>query len=119
MPSITNCSCVSFTRNACAQKLGFANAELLQDTDWKKVQIDPRRAQPRHPKWIWAHDPEPYTYENYAQNVDGMKKGIRFEDSGIPPNYPPGYRYEPWTVNSIMDRIREGAPVDLGPGDWE
>lgn len=24
-----------FVRNACAQKLGFANAELLQDTDWR------------------------------------------------------------------------------------
>lgn len=25
-----------FIRNACAQKLGFSNAELLQETDWSK-----------------------------------------------------------------------------------
>ncbi|KAK3700728.1 hypothetical protein LTR37_015810 [Vermiconidia calcicola] len=108
-----------FTRNACAQKLGFANAELLQDTDWERVQIDPRRAQPKHPKWIWSHDPEIYVYENYERNVDAMKRGVRFEDSDIPPNFPPGYRYEPWSIDSMMDSMRKGMPVDLGPGDWD
>lgn len=41
-----------FIRNACAQKLGFSNAELLQETDWDKVKLDPRRAQPKLPKWV-------------------------------------------------------------------
>lgn len=108
-----------FVRNACAQKVGFSNAELLQDTDWNKVKIDPRRAQPKHPKWVWEHDPEPYTYEHYAQNVETMKKGIRFDESGIPPNFPPGYKYEPWTIDWVMDCMSQGKPVDLGPGNWD
>ncbi|KAF2774452.1 monooxygenase [Teratosphaeria nubilosa] len=108
-----------FTRNACAQKVGFSNAELLQDTDWEKVKIDPRRAQPKHPKWVWQHDPEPYTYENYAKNVEAMKKGIRFDESDVPPNYPPGYKFEPWTIDEIMDNMQKGISVDLGPGNWD
>ncbi|TKA76108.1 hypothetical protein B0A49_03509 [Cryomyces minteri] len=108
-----------FTRNSCAQKLGFSNAELLQDTDWEKVKLDPRRAAPRLPKWVWSHDPELYAYENYEKVVESIKQGIPFEeDTSIPPNYPPGYKYEPWNIEQIMDDMRNGKPVDLGPGDW-
>lgn len=108
-----------FIRNACAQKVGFSNAELLQDTDWSKVKLDPRKAQPKHPKWVWQHDPEPYTYENYAKNVETMKEGVRFDESGIPPNYPPGYKYEPWSIDGIMESMSKGVPVQLGEGNWD
>jgi len=108
-----------FTRNACAQKLGFSNAELLQETDWEKVKLNPRSAQPKLPKWVWAHDPEKYAYEYYDANVENMKKGIRFDESDIPPNFPPGYKYEPWTIDEIMDCMYQGKPVDLGPGNWD
>ena len=109
----------SFVRNACAQKLGFANAELLQDTKWDEVKLDPRRAAPRLPKWVWSHDPEVYAYENYDTAIDSMKKGIRLEDDDrIPPNYPPGYKYEPWDIEQIMDDMRNGKGVELAPGDW-
>lgn len=108
-----------FIRNACAQKLGFSNAELLQDTDWNKVKLDPRRAQPKLPKWVFSHDPEAYAYENYDKVVESMRKGVPFdEDDSIPPNYPPGYKYEEWNIEQIMGDIRNGKPVDLGPGDW-
>ncbi|KXT14601.1 hypothetical protein AC579_3683 [Pseudocercospora musae] len=111
-----------FIRNACAQKLGFSNAELLQETDWDKVALDPRRAQPKLPKWVWSHDPETYTYKHYHANVKNMEAGISFDDSEIAkqdPNFPPGYKYEPWTIDWIMDCMQKGVPVDLGPGQWE
>lgn len=108
-----------FVRNACAQKLGFSNAELLQDTDWGEVRLDPRRAQPKLPKWVFSHDPENYAYENYEKVVESMRKGVPFdEDDSIPPNYPPGYKYEEWNIEQIMEDIRNGKPVDLGAGDW-
>lgn len=108
-----------FVRNACAQKLGFANAELLQDTDWEKVKLNPRVAAPRLPRWVFAHDPEKYAYENYDHVVDSMKKGIKLEDdTDFPPNYPPGYKFEPWSIDDIMADIRAGKPVELAPGDW-
>jgi hypothetical protein len=110
----------SFIRNSCAQKLGFSNAELLQDTDWDKVKLDPRRAAPKLPKWVWSHDPEAYAYENYEKAAQSMKKGIKMEDEdSFEPNYPKGYKYEPWSIEKIMEDMRAGKPIDLGPGDWE
>ncbi|KAI1878464.1 hypothetical protein JX265_000396 [Neoarthrinium moseri] len=109
-----------FTRVSCAQKLGFSNAELLQDTDWSKVKLDPRRAQPKLPSWVWSHDPEQYVYDNYDKAIQNMNQGIVFqEDTSIPPNYPPGYRYESWSIDQIMNDVRNGRPVDLGPGNWD
>ena len=108
-----------FTRTACAQKLGFANAELLQKTDWAQVKIDPRKSSPRLPKWIWAHDAESYAHENYGKCAETIGKGMRLEDDErIPPNYPRGYRFEPWSIDDIMADLRAGREVDLGPGEW-
>lgn len=76
-------------------------------------------AAPRLPKWVWSHDPEPYAYENYDNALDSMKKGVRIEDDDrIPPNYPPGYHYEAWNIEQIMDNMRNGKSVELAPGDW-
>ncbi|KAI0016107.1 hypothetical protein F4780DRAFT_773095 [Xylariomycetidae sp. FL0641] len=113
-----------FVRCACAQKLGFANAELLQATQWAKVKLDPKLAQPKLPRWIWQHDPEAYAYENYATMADAIRRGVSFEDqvagdSVIPPNYPPGYKYEPWSIDQIVEDSKNGKPVDLGAGDWD
>ena len=49
-----------------------------------------------------------------------MKKGVKMEDEiGFEPNYPKGYRYEPWSIEDIMRDMREGKSINLGPGDWE
>ena len=98
--------------------MGFANAELLQDTDWEQAQTDFKKAQPRAPRWIWAHDPEPYVYEHWTANLAAMKNGVPFEESDVPPNFPPGYKFEPWSIVTIMENMRKGIPVDLGAGDW-
>ncbi|KAK7940893.1 uncharacterized protein PG986_013280 [Apiospora aurea] len=109
-----------FIRNSCAQKLGFSNAELLQDTDWSKVKLDPRKAQPKLPSWVWGHDPEIYAHENYAKCVASIRAGVPFDkDDSFPPNYPPGYKYEPWSIEAIMDDVRAGRPVQLGSGNWD
>lgn len=110
-----------FVRNACAQKLGFSNAELLQDTDWSKVKLDPRRAAPKLPRWVWSHDPEAYAVDNFEKVVDGVRKEVPLSEEidGVQPNYPPGYRYEPWNIEDIMEDMRNGRPVELGAGDWD
>jgi len=83
------------------------------------VKIDPRKSSPRLPKWIWQHDPEEHAEANYYYCADSMKKGIRIEDDKrIPPNYPNGYRYEPWNIDEIMDDLAKGKEVDLGSGEW-
>ncbi|KAI1201232.1 hypothetical protein F5X97DRAFT_320603 [Nemania serpens] len=109
-----------FIRCACAQKLGFSNAEILQATDWNKVKLDYKRAQPKAPRWIWQHDPEDYAYENYHKMAETIKEGIPFDQvNTAPPNYPPGYRYQPWSIDQIMEDARNGKLVVLGDGDWD
>ncbi|KAI1331392.1 FAD/NAD(P)-binding domain-containing protein [Xylariaceae sp. FL0255] len=108
-----------FIRCSCAQKMGFLNAELLQRTDWEKVKVNPRLAQPKLPSWIWRHDPEAYAYEYYEKIADTIRKGVPFDQvESVPPNYPPGYKYEPWDIADMMEDIDNGT-VTLGPGDWE
>lgn len=83
------------------------------------MKLDPRRAAPKLPKWVWSHDPEAYAYENYDRAVESLKQGIPFEDDDrILPNYPPGYKYKPWNIEQIMDDMRQGKPIDLGPEGW-
>lgn len=68
---------------------------------------------------MWSHDPEEYAYQNYDLSVKSQQEGVKMEDEDkFPPNYPPGYRYEPWNIEQIMDDMRAGRPVDLGSGDW-
>ena len=109
-------------RNACAQKLGFSNAELLQETKWETVKMNPRRANPQLPKWIWSHNPETYAYETYDEVVKLINEEAPLEDDQerVPPNYPKGYKYTPWNIEDIMENMRseDPKPFDLGPGDW-
>ncbi|KAK5718236.1 hypothetical protein LTR17_015754 [Elasticomyces elasticus] len=108
-----------FIRNACAQKLGFSNAELLQQTDWEKVKIDPRKSSPKLPKWIWQHDCEAYAHQHYRAVVESIEKGVPLEeDVSFPPNYPEGYKYEAWNIDQVMADVRAGKEVVLGAGDW-
>ena len=68
---------------------------------------------------MWSHDPEEYAYKNYELSVKSQNEGVKMEDEDkFEPNYPPGYKYEPWNIEQIMDDMRAGRPVDLGAGDW-
>ncbi|KAI0105616.1 FAD/NAD(P)-binding domain-containing protein [Hypoxylon sp. NC0597] len=108
-----------FIRCSCAQKMGFSNAELLQHTDWTKVKVNPKLAQPKLPRWIWKHDPEQYAYDNYEKMADTIRKGIPFDEvDTVPPNYPPGYKYESWNIDD-MYRDVENKTVNMGSGDWD
>ncbi|KAF2489511.1 FAD/NAD(P)-binding domain-containing protein [Lophium mytilinum] len=109
-----------FIRNACAQKMGFANAELMQNTKLDEAKIDPQKARPRLAKWVYFHDPEAYAYENYEKAVSGIKQGIpQDENLEIEPNFPKGYRYDAWSIEDIQEDKKNGKPLNLGAGDWE
>ena len=38
------------------------------------------------------------------------------DDERIPPNYPKGYKFEPWSIDEIMGDLKEGREVDWGVG---
>jgi hypothetical protein len=85
------------------------------------VHIDPRRAAPKLPAWIFKHDPELYAYQHYDTAVKAANNGAKFitDVEELPSNYPPGYKYEPWNINTIMDTMKAGKPIDLGTGIWD
>lgn len=79
-----------------------------------------RSAQPKAPRWVWEHDPEKYAYENYHKMANTIKEGIPFDQvDTVPPNYHPGYLYQPWSIDQIMEDARNGKTVVLGDGDWD
>ena len=109
-----------FIRTACAQRLGFYNAHRLQETQWGKVKNEPKLAQPKLPRWVWEHDPEEYTYRVYDRVVQSMRQGVPLEeDDSIPPNYPPGYKYKPWSLADAVPSMGRGENIDLGGGNWD
>jgi len=71
------------------------------------------------PKWIWSHDPELYAKENYEKARASIRNGVRFdEDESFRPNYPLGYKFEPWSIEQIMEDKKTGRETNLGAGDW-
>lgn len=83
------------------------------------MKLEPRKSSPKLPKWIWQHDCEIYAHEHYHKAVESIKKGVPLEeDTSMPPNYPPGYKYKPWNIDEIMADVKAGKEVDLGAGDW-
>lgn len=71
------------------------------------------------PKWIWSHDPEQYAEEHYAKVVSSIKNDVPwYNDESLPPNYPEGYKFEPWSIEEIIEDKKNGRETSLGPGKW-
>jgi hypothetical protein len=70
---------------------------------------------------VFKHDPEMYAYENYELAVKSVKRGVKYatDVEELSPNYPPGYKFEPWSIDDIMEKMRARKEIELGPGDWE
>lgn len=72
------------------------------------------------PAWVWSHDPEAYAYANYDKAVAANKQvASDTENDGMPPNFPPGYLYEKWSIEKVMEDMKNGIPIDLGGGNWD
>ena len=68
-------------QNACKTPTGTRYvATVMHDmqisllTELAQVKLDPKKAQPKHPKWVWAHDPEKHVYENYGKHLCRKKR---------------------------------------------
>ena len=64
-------------------------------------------------KWINLHDPEQYVYQNWDKCVDHVVYGAPFQNT----NTPPGYEYEPWTIDELLNASIEEREV-ADAGDW-
>ncbi len=63
--------------------------------------------------WLAKHDPEKYAYDNYDACAKHITEGVPFTNTNIPP----GYVYEPWTVQDLVNAANEGRVVQ-DAGNW-
>ncbi len=102
-----------FERVSCAQRMGFKTRENWHHTDWDAVSKNPRLVGKIIGNWLAKHDSEKYAYDNYAACAKHITDGTPFTNT----NTPPGYIYEPWTVEDLLKAAREKTDVQ-DTGDW-
>jgi hypothetical protein len=64
-------------------------------------------------RWINLHDPEAYVYDNYRQCLNHIVSGAPFQNTNIPP----GYTYESWTIDELLQAADEERET-VDAGDW-
>jgi len=56
---------------------------------------------------------------NYEKAILSIKNNVPWQsDETIPPNYPLGYTFEPWSIEQIIEDKKKGRETVLGTGDW-
>jgi 2-polyprenyl-6-methoxyphenol hydroxylase-like FAD-dependent oxidoreductase len=102
-----------FERVACAQLQGFENRERLHKTDWKALEENPSKPPGGVREWMRNHDPEQYAYDMYDAAASHLVSGTPFANT----NFPPGYKYKPWTIQELLAASERGERLHL-EGDW-
>jgi 2-polyprenyl-6-methoxyphenol hydroxylase-like FAD-dependent oxidoreductase len=104
-----------YQRVSCVQKMSFVNSEALGDSNIDELKNNPEKVRVRFPKWLFKHEPETYAYEKYGQAFAHLVLGARFQNT----NYPPGYKWRPWTIEEIHADVLDGKRIaDFLDGDW-
>ncbi|KAG7449149.1 maackiain detoxification [Guyanagaster necrorhizus] len=96
-----------FERVSCVQRMGFKTRENWHHTDWDAL------VGKIIGNWLAKHDSEKYAYDNYAACAKHITEGTPFANT----NTPPGYTYEPWTVEDLLKAAGEKTDVQ-DAGDW-
>ncbi|KAK0190814.1 hypothetical protein F5146DRAFT_1137633 [Armillaria mellea] len=96
-----------------ASRMGFKTREQWHHTDWDAIMKNPKPLSRIVGKWLAKHNPEQYSYDNYAACAKNIMEGTPFVNT----NTPPGYTYEPWTVQDLLQAAKDGRDV-LDAGDW-
>ena len=96
--------------------MSFINSQIKHQTDWGVIQRDPHKVRTRFPRWIYQHDPERYAYEKFGLALNHlMNDEAEFHNT----NFPPGHRFEPWTIEDVKRSIAKGESVEeMLDGDW-
>lgn len=98
---------------SCFQLNGFVNHQRQNNTDFEVIGEDGESFKSHIGKWGLRHDPEKYAYDNYGKVLNHLLSGAPFQSTNIPP----GYTYEPWTIQEMFGVINRGEQVKLS-GDW-
>lgn len=109
---VTNINFDRFERTSCAQKNGFKNREKWEK-DSEDAKKNPYATVQSIGRWLSEHDPEQYVYANWQACLNHMTSGAPFKNT----NLPPGYEYEPWTMEGLM-KMSQNGQLAPDPGEW-
>ncbi|KIV96099.1 hypothetical protein PV10_00003 [Exophiala mesophila] len=96
-------------RVSCCQLVGFRNQANRHNTNWDLVLKNPQAIKESYDRWLWAHDPEQYAYENYGLAVQHLITGAPFKNT----NVPPGYVYKAWNIDELLAKQEAGIPIEV------
>ncbi|TDZ28383.1 FAD-dependent monooxygenase fsr3 [Colletotrichum spinosum] len=101
------------------QLLRYQRATIIQHTGLRNRQqiiLKPSEGMLHQGKWLWAHQPEVYARDNFAQARAHIEHGAAFENT----NLPPGHKFEDWTMEDEIAKEQAGVYLqDLKTnGDW-
>jgi hypothetical protein len=82
--------------------MGWELRQVWHQTDWDLVKAHPEVLNMQQPAWLFGGDSEKYARDNYDAVVSHVKKGTPFQST----NVPEGHVYEPWTIESMLERER-------------
>lgn len=98
------------------QRYGFANRQILHFADVDEMEKNPGDFKFNLGRWIWEHDPAKYARDNFSKALKVIVYGGEFENT----NLPLGHKYVPWTVESELEREKQGLRSTLyDTGDWD
>ena len=98
-----------FQRISFLQAMGIANQKLRTNDKRHKGQ----KASVVPGPWFFGHDPEIYASDKYEEALAHVKNGTPFENTNIPQHI----KYEPWTIDSLVEAIEYGKHTILDE-DW-
>ncbi|KAK5062912.1 hypothetical protein LTR84_004988 [Exophiala bonariae] len=104
---------LEFERVSCAQKNGFKNREKWEQ-NFEEAKKNPLATAQSIGRWLARHDPEQYVYDNWEACKNYITNGAPFKNS----NLPPGYNYEPWTMDGLM-KMQDNGQLPVDEGDWD
>lgn len=91
------------------------NREKWNTDNFEKVKRNPQEAAQSIGRWLSGHNPEQYVYDNWQACVNHIVHGAPFQNS----NLPPGYTYQPWSMDELMEAAAEDGQMPKDPGDWD
>jgi hypothetical protein len=102
-----------YERTSCAQKAGWKNREMLHNqtvrTAAENENENPMKIAQLVGKWLHNHDAEAYVHEKWESCKVALETGRGFTNT----NLPPGYTYQPWTIDEML----AGNNL-IDEGDW-
>jgi hypothetical protein len=93
----------------CSKKAEWKNREMLHNHAAEIAAKNPMKVAPLGGKWLHNHDAEGYVHGKWELCKVALETRQVFKNT----NLPPGYAYQPWTIDEML-----AGKILVDEGDW-